>query len=238
METKLTRCPVWAKILPFALAVVLSSVWCSCAQGQPVIRSTSVQLLRVQGPAGLFAERLSLFVFYEDSDGPADYGHISLTHDDTGYVWNIPSEDTMVRMRGKDRWIGSNSLAGPGDEPFPEGSYTIAVADLVGNEATSAFILKRPKFPQTAPVKFSIEEEKWILTRNPEAGDFTHTWFFLLDDQARLLYSWKVPEDDGTVANGPVANFTVLAAGTASVQCFTENSDATAGVLLTPIDIR
>jgi hypothetical protein len=220
------------------ISLLLPLIALSCAQGSPDIRASSVQLLRVQGAAGLFAERLSLFVFFDDSDGTVDYGSISLREEDTGYVWTIRPEDTMVRLRGSDRWYGTNSLAGPGDESFPEGEYTLTVTDLVGNEATKVIDLKRPKFPAAAPVKFSIEGDRWKLSLNPDAGDFTVTWLFLLDDQARLLYSWKVPYGGDTHTEGPVANFRTLAAGTASVQCYTENTAGTAGVLLSPVDIQ
>lgn len=226
------------RVLPLILTLALPPVALSCAQGSPEIRASSVQLLRVQGAAGLFAERLSLFVFFDDSDGNADYGSISLREENTGYVWNILSGDTMVRLRGTDRWLGSNCLAGPGDEPFPEGEYTLTVTDLVGNEATKGISLKRPNFPAAAPVKFAVEGDRWTLALNPDAGDFTVTYLFLLDEQARLLYSWKVPLGGGTRTEGPVANFRTLAAGTAAVQCYTENVAGTAGVLLTPVDIQ
>lgn len=222
----------------FAIACLLAlALVCSCAQGKPEIRSHSVQLLRVQGPALTFAERLSVFVFFEDSDGDADFSSIAVTHAETGLRWNVPSNASMTRLRGKDRWIGSNNLAGPGDGSLPEGAYTIAVYDLAGNEAMATFSLTKGDFPKSAPARLSIEGDVWKLERNPLAGSFTNSWLFLFNNEQRLVLSWKVPSG-GDAASGSVSSLREQARDAVSIQCYTENQTGSAGVLLTPVDLE
>jgi len=221
-----------------AITLVLFSVLAiGCVQGKPQILSTDVKLLRVQGPAGLFAERLSLFVLATDSDGPADYRSIALTEDDSGLSWTVGPESAMVTMKGKDRWIGTNAIAWAGDGSFPEGSYSIVFTDLAGNESLKTFELARPSFPETAPVRFYTEDTKWYLERNSTRGDFTREWLFLLDGQSRILQTWKVPEGDSR-AEGTIESLQMMALQAVSVQCYAENASGTAGVLLTPVDLR
>jgi hypothetical protein len=220
-----------------ALLIVLTFLP-GCTQGKPLILSTDVKLLRVQGPAGLFSERLSLFVLEKDADGPEDFGSITLTQKATGLAWTITSAELMVTTKGQDRWIGSNALAASGDAPFPSGQYTVTLSDLAGNENIQSVMIARPQFPDTAPVKFSVADGNWVLERNPSAGEFRQTWFFLLDGQSRVLQSWKVPDSEGPTVSGSLESLQMMAMQAVSVQCYTENTSATAGVLLIPVDLR
>lgn len=210
----------------------------SCSQKKPEIRSTNVQLLRVQGPAGKFVERLSVFVFFTDADGNADFGSMSITHEETGLSWNMPASSCMTRQRGKDLWTGSNSLAGPGDEPLPEGEYTIAIFDLAGNETDTSFTLARPSFPDFAPVSFNIAGGQWSLAWNTAVTGFSRTWLFLYDDRQNLVYSWRVPDSQDGHASGTVAALKAFAQNAVSVQCFVENQSGSAGVLLSPVTME
>lgn len=197
-----------------------------------------MQLVRIQGPAGLFSERLSVFVFFDDSDGTTDFNSITLTHNDTGLTWTILPENTQVRLLGKDRWLGSNSLAGPGEELIPAGSYTLTVSDLAGNEAVKTFEITRPEFPEYAPVSFSIEDGNWTLVRNAATPGFTRTYLFLLSGQSDVLFSWLVPDGTDGQTTGTVASLQSMARKAVQVQCYTANDDGSAGVLLTPVDLQ
>lgn len=222
----------------FLFCGALSILSFSCSQKKPEIRSMNVQLLRVQGPAGKFAERLSVFVFFTDADGTADFGSMAITHEETGLSWNMPASSCMTRQRGKDLWTGSNSLAGPGDEPLPEGEYSISVFDLAGNETISSFMLSRPAFPDFAPVSFNIAGDQWSLVRNTAVTGFARTWLFLYDDRQNLVYSWLVPDSKDGHAAGTVASLKAFSQNAVSVQCFTENQDGSAGVLLSPVTME
>lgn len=216
---------------------VLAALFASCAQGKPEIQGQSVQLLRVQGPAGQFDERLSVFVLFSDSDGAGDFASIRIEHTDTSLFWELVPDTVLVRLRGKDRWTGSNNLAGPGNGPLPEGAYTITVMDLAGNESSSPFVLSRQEFPATAPIRFVIDGDRWILTRNPDAGTFTRSYLFLLNNEPRIVYSYRVPDNKPQV-EGKLEEFRALARDMVSIQAYTENSTGTAGVLLTPVDME
>lgn len=207
----------------------------SCSQADPLIRSHLVQLLRVQGPTGQFAERLSVFVLFDDDDGTEDLGQITVTNEDTGLFWNINADEAMTRSRGDDLWTGSNDLAGPGDRAIPAGAYTIAVSDLAGNESVTSFRLTRPSFPEFSPYSFSISDGLWKLERNKAQSGFDRVWLFLFDKDMNVLYSWRVTESPDGVTTGSVKQFPSYAPGTAAVQCYCENADGSAGVLLTPV---
>jgi len=197
-----------------------------------------VQLLRVQGPTGAFAERLSVFVYFDDADGASDFNSISVTHDTTGLVWNILPDNALVRLRGNDRWTGSNSLAAPGDAKLPSGTYTVTVSDLAGNESTQTFNLVHPDFPEYAPVTFNINGESWSLARNSANSAFSRTYLLMYNAQLQLVYSWMLPNNNEPTVSGTIETLRSYARDVATVQCYTENADGSAGVLLTPVNIE
>jgi hypothetical protein len=229
---------IFVKAIAVFLILLFSFLAPSCSSGNPEIRTTRVQVMRVEGSNGAFAERLSVFVFFDDTDGPADFGSIILTHDDSGLTWTISSDEVMVRLRGKDRWAGSNALAGPADAPLPKGEYTIAVQDLAGNEAVTKFTLPTPDFPDRSPYRLSISRSQWKLERNTDAGDFSNVWFLLFDGEDRLVNSWKVPDAGKTAQEGPIQTLSAVAPSAVTAQCYIENKAGTAGVLLTPLSLR
>jgi hypothetical protein len=207
----------------------------SCSQSDPVIRSHVVQILRVQGPTGQFAERLSVFVFFEDDDGAEDLERITVMHEESGIFWTIRAGDAMTRSRGDDLWTGSNNLAGPGDRAIPSGAYSITVNDLAGKESVSTFRLTHPTFPDFSPYSFSITDGQWKLERNRSQSSFERVWLFLYDRDMKILYSWRVTENPDGITSGSVDQLRAFASDTAVVQCYTENIDGSAGVLLTPV---
>lgn len=219
-----------------ALSAVLTLT--ACVQSKPSIIAYDAKLLRVQGPAGSFAERLSLFVLPRDGDGDADFGSIDLVHEESGLSWQITVENAMVSIKGKDRWIGTNAISGPGDGQLPSGQYLITYSDLAGNETIRAIELIPAKFPPRAPVTFRIEGSNWVVERNPDCGDFVRTWIFLLDGKSGILQSWRVPDGTGNKTVGTIESLQMMAMQAVSVQCYTENITGSAGVLLTPVDLR
>lgn len=210
----------------------------SCAQGSPEISAFSAQIVKVQLENSLFSEQLSLFVFIKDIDGNQDFSSINLTHNDTGLTWNIDKDVAVVRLRGNDRWTGSSSLAGPGGGPIPSGMYTLVVSDLAGNEAISLISIVRPAFPERIPMSLIIQKDKWIIEKNPELSEFSRFFLLLLDDKNTLHYSWSVPSSTKNTIEGSMASLRSLAPKATRVQCFVENRNSTAGVLLTPELLR
>jgi len=197
-----------------------------------------VQLLRVQGPTGAFAERLSVFVYFDDADGAADFNSITVTHNATGLVWNISHDNALVRLRGNDRWTGSNSLASPGDAKLPSGTYTVTVTDLAGNESVKTFNLIQPDFPEYAPVHFTVNGDSWTLERNSTTSSFSRTYLLMYNAQMQLVYSWMLPDDHESTVSGTIETLRSYARDVSSVQCYTENVDGSAGVLLIPVNIE
>jgi hypothetical protein len=144
----------------------------------------------------------------------------------------------MVRLRGNDRWTGSNSLAAPGDGKLPAGSYTVTVSDLAGNESVKTFDLVQPDFPEYAPVQFTINGDSWSLTRNSGNSAFTRTYLLMYNAQEQLVYSWMLPNDNVPTVTGTIETLRSYARDVSSVQCYTENADGSAGVLLIPVNIE
>lgn len=207
----------------------------SCSQSNPGIDATTVQIVRVETADGAFEERLSVFALLEDGDGPRDFSALRLTSDATELEWTIDSGAAAVRLRGKDRWVGSAQLAPPIGESLPTGEYTLVVEDLAGNEAVRKINVPSVVFPERAPVRLTLGNGSWSLEKNPDQGDFRRTFFFLEDDEGKLLYSWRVPESSGAKTSGTVDQLRSLARNATLVQCYTENGLGTAGVLLRPL---
>lgn len=221
-----------------SLAFFAAALSLSCSSGSPEIRSENVKVLRVEGADGTFSERLSVFVSYDDSDGPADFGYMTVTHDETGLSWTISSEEAEFRQWGKDRWIGSNILAGPAGSVIPTGSYTIVASDLAGNETTAEISVTKQTFPERAPCSFTISGDTWTLERNPDSGGFKRIWILLFNREGLLVNSWKVPESGTRVTTGSVMTFEAIAQNAVTAQCYAENGAGTAGVLLTSVKMR
>ncbi|ULQ59788.1 hypothetical protein K7I13_15300 [Brucepastera parasyntrophica] len=198
----------------------------------------NVQLLRVQEESGNFTERLSVFAFFDDPDGNADFGEMELTHSDTGLFWVITPDESFVRLRGQNRWTGVNNLAGPAGKQFPSGNYSLKISDLAGNEDIYVFELVRPVFPESAPVAFSMSGGEWELNMNPDAGDFVHTFFLLYNSGEELVYSWRVPGTGQPQTRGTISALKTLGRDITFLQCYTENAAETAGVLLTPVRLE
>lgn len=229
--------PIRSLFLPLtaALSLILAA---SCAQSSPALNAVSVQILRAENADGGFDERLSVFAFWDDGDGARDFSTLRVFHGGTALEWTVDSSNAAVRLRGKDRWLGSAQLAPPVGESLPFGEYTVTVSDLSGNEASRPINVPEVEFPDRAPVRLRIEKDSWILERNSQGGDFARVFFFLLDDQGKLLYSWRVPESRTLTTTGTLAQLTSLARNARRVQCYAENGVGTAGVLLSPVEME
>jgi hypothetical protein len=227
-----------ALIAVFAFAIFSSFLLASCSSANPQIKGKSVKVVRVEGADGTFAERLSVFILYEDSDGPADFGSIAINHDETGLSWTIGPDRAEVRLRGKDRWVGSNILAGPAGGEIPRGEYTIVANDLAGNESIAEFTVGKQSFPERAPCVFSITDDIWTINRNSSPEGFTRIWILLYDSEGKLLNSWIVPNSGQQITTGFVKALTSVAPNAVTAQCYVENGSGSAGVLLTSVNIR
>lgn len=221
-------------IFTAAFAVLLAS----CSSGSPEIRGKNVKLVLVEDPSGGFAERLSVFTLYDDSDGPADFAYMTVTHEDSGLSWTVDAGTAEVRARGKDRWVGSSAIAGPAGSRVPVGRYSLTVGDLAGNESGSEFEVGTVEFPERSPCSFSISGEAWTLERNADAGSFRHQWILLYDRDGKLINTWKVPDSGQRVIAGFVKTLTAVAPAASVARCYCENDSGKAGVLLTPVDMR
>jgi len=219
------------------ITIILSAL-ASCAQYSPVISATSVQFLRVETEEDTFEERLSVFVFWGDGDGSRDFSSIRVVNGREGLEWTIDGENAAVRIRGKDRWVGSAWLAPPIGESLPSGEYDVIVSDLAGNEASSAVVMPEVEFPDRSPITARFDGDRWTVSRNPESKDFSRVFFLLEDDSGKLLYSWRVPETRDGTTSGTLTQLKALARNATRARCYAENGSGTAGVLLRPAEME
>ncbi len=224
-------------MLKLLVCTALTSVFTSCSGGSPSIQSYSIQRLLVQDADGTFSERLSLFVFFNDPDGNTDFDSIELIHEETGLFWTLYPADCTVRLRGKDRWIGSADIAGPRGAALPVGLYTVVVRDLAGQEASSSYTLAGTALPKTAPAEFTLSEGRWNLQLTATESSFRRVFLFLYNSERNLLYSWRVPIKALGRSDGTVEAIRALARDTVLVQCYIENDAGSAGVLLYPVKL-
>ena len=85
---------------------------------------------------------------------------------------------------------------------------------------------------------FNITGDQWTLSWNAAAAGFTRTWLFFCDDRQNLVYSWRVPDSPAGHTGGTLASLKAFAQTAVSVQCFIENQDGSAGVLLSPVTME
>ncbi len=226
-------------LLAGALAASVAFFLCpSCSQSSPTINAVTLQALMAETDPDSFEPRLSVFVFWDDGDGARDFSSIRVVSDDTSLKWTIDASNAAVRLRGKDRWVGSSLLAPPLGEAIPAGSYTVTVTDLAGNEATRPVTLPAVAFPERSPARLRVSADQWTLERNSQNGDFTRVFFLLEDDDGKALYSWRVPDNRSTVTTGTVAQLKAMARNATRVRCYVENGSGTAGVLLSPVEME
>lgn len=222
--------------LHFCVACTLA-VLVSCAQNNPQIHAHHTVRLAVQEPDGSFSERLSLFIHSSDDDGDDDFYAIRFEHQSTGLYWTLDRAGVSVRMRGKDRWLGSASLAGPGGGPIPSGEYRVSVYDLAGKEAVRTIRLGEFRLPEEPPAKIVFTGTDWILQRSENAGPYRRIFLYLFAQNGTLLHSWRVPLNSDGRANGTSASLKSMAREAFTVQCYVEDDTGSAAVLLTPVEI-
>lgn len=236
MTVPMTRIP-FINLAVF-LGLSLLPALAGCTQSVPDLTGTAVQLLMVEDAGGGFSERLSVFALWSDDDGPRDFSELRVESVESSLIWTLDPSNASVRLRGKDRWVGSSQLAPPQGESLPRGEYLISVADLSGNESLRRVTVPDVSFPARSPAVFEIQGNEWSLTRNPDSGDFRRAFLFLEDEGGKLLYSWRVPDTTGTHSRGTVAQLKSLAQNAVFARCFIENGTATAGVLLLPVSLE
>lgn len=227
-----------AALALFAALSVGTAFLLSCSQSSPSLNSVTAQIILAETDEGTFEERLSVFAFWNDGDGSRDFSSIRVESEVSGLVWTIDQSNAAVRIRGKDRWVGSARLSPPLGEHIPAGSYTVTVVDLAGNEASRPLTLPDVSFPERAPANLSVAAEQWTLERNAQNGDFTRIFFLLEDDDGKLLYSWRVPDSRTAVTTGTITQLKALARNATRVVCYAENGMGTAGVLLSPVEME
>lgn len=220
-----------------AACLLTAFFFLSCAQSQPEIRASSIRLMRVQTSTGDFVERLSVFLYFNDEDGTEDFSTITVRHIDTGLFWVLDAADADVRIRGRDRWTGTSMFAPPRDGVFPGGEYTVAVADLAGNEAVNTFSLDGDPFPDEAPIRFTLSGDIWTLERNSNTGSFSDTFLFLFNDTQTLVHVWKMPGGEMKVI-GDLDTFRQEYRDAVTIQAYSQTRDGQAGVLLSPVQME
>ncbi len=96
-------------------------------------------------------ERLSLFVRPGDTDGLDDLDELYVIFDAGELFWRLTADTWTRDVRDRATWIGTASLAMPGEQPFPAGEYRVLLIDAGGERDTSRFVIPRQRSATPLP---------------------------------------------------------------------------------------
>ena len=96
-------------------------------------------------------ERLSLFVRPGDADGMDDLDELYVIFDTGELFWHLTAETWTSDVRDGATWIGTASLAMPGEQQFPAGEYRVLLIDAGGERDTSRFVIPRQRSATPLP---------------------------------------------------------------------------------------
>lgn len=96
-------------------------------------------------------ERLSLFVRPGDTDGLDDLDELYVIFDAEELFWRLTADTWTRDVRDRATWIGTASLAMPGEQPFPAGEYRVLLIDAGGERDSSRFVIPRQRSATPLP---------------------------------------------------------------------------------------
>jgi hypothetical protein len=139
MENIRLRLPGFAALLIIALTLY------GCSGSPPEVLNLIYQVNVVKDrDLDIVSQKLSLFILPNDPDGYEDLDVIYIIHDSEELFWTLKSDEWQKVTRGRDTWIGSNSICMADNSDLPSGRYRILLKDLSGEKAeTQMFIKKR-----------------------------------------------------------------------------------------------
>lgn len=139
----------------------------SCTVSAPIIRESDWNIIIVNDiEKETIYETLSVFLNCYDDDGENDIETVFLIDDESGFYWELNSDNWDVKTADDVRWIGSKSLMMPDRSAIPRSPIRIHVRDLAGEHVEDKlYISKRNLDLETLNFpKLKIENDMFFLS--------------------------------------------------------------------------
>ncbi|ADN01616.1 hypothetical protein [Spirochaeta thermophila] len=157
----------------------------ACTGAPPSVLEVSHSLVYSRNPASGEQELLLLCsASVLDDDGIDDIEVVYVIRDEAGLYWEVKEEAWDIFSQEGQHWL-SFTLASPGADPFPAGTYRLLVRDYGGREAERTFLVK--EHPASYPAErfpSLFVQEGSVQSRSTEPLKVVG-----YDGEGRLLFS-------------------------------------------------
>ena len=142
----------------FAGQMIITLTLCSCSGSPPEVLDLIFQVNAVKDrELGIVSQKLSVFILPNDPDGYEDLDVVYIIHDNEELFWTLKSDEWQKVTRGRDTWIGSNSICMSDNTDLPSGRYRILLKDLSGEKAEEQIFIKKRRV-DTQKIRFPDSE--------------------------------------------------------------------------------
>lgn len=142
----------------FAALLIIAVTLCGCSGSPPEILDLTYQVNAVKDrELDIVSQKLSVFILPDDPDGYEDLDVVYIIHDSDELFWTLKSDEWQKVTRGRDTWIGSNSICMSDNTDLPSGRYRILLKDLSGEKAEEQIFIKKRRV-DTQKIRFPDSE--------------------------------------------------------------------------------
>ena len=211
----------------------------SCSINKPYVSSLSCKRLVVELDSGKVAERLSIFVRFNDEDGINDYDSMTLFQKNTGLYWHINrSLSSFFKTDYEDKnsfIVGTNKIVYPLGK-FPMGNYEVQVQDMQGNKVVRFFTIDDELKVSHLNASLKVENGKWEVKVEDEVL-FTKFYLLLLGADRQPVFLKAINVSSNSSISDTVEALKNEALDARYVQLCAENAQRNKGYLAKPIQL-
>lgn len=190
------------KIKKYVKAIIFFIIllfFAACSFSKPNIPEISVKVLKIETEDSNLAERLSVFLKYEDENGRNDYSSITVVHLESAFTWVLNRENSSFfsssQLKSSDvektLWIGSNKIADPFGK-IPLGEYSIIAEDSAGNRTVQKNSIKETESLAALPFVFQIQNKAWDIEFD-QSSNFKNFSLILLGADKQPIFAEILP---------------------------------------------
>ncbi|MDR3342694.1 MAG: hypothetical protein LBT14_07905 [Treponema sp.] len=187
--------PALARCSLFTMGCALFLVFSACSRSEPRIPYGVIRLVYYQGSVRA-EERFSFFIIAEDDDGIENIDALYLYHDREGLCWLLTHEDWVTFEEEGATWIGSRSIAMPGNEGLPRGQFRAVLVNKGGERTERTFSFDLPANPRYPFPSFTIREGQYMID-----SKYPENFFICYDGEGNYLQTLPVVHFDGPLSN-------------------------------------
>jgi len=142
-----------ASLITAVLAGALAAALLAGCSGKPPVLSRVMGRVIYERDAGRTSETLGVYLVASDPDGMENLSAFYVINDDAQLFWKVDHASWITATAEGESWIGTASLAMPGDAPFPPGQYRVVLQASDGATVEDTFTLPSLEVsPSTAKV--------------------------------------------------------------------------------------